>query len=127
MKTWGSGRTARTQLEFLDLMFPWFFLVFQGKCRVVFRNRPRLLLLNPHSQFMKILQSLKKVKLPMCLTKYHNMKTHWGVEVFLHALLVSALDGGEWSALPPGKEPPVPIGQETEWAPEPVSIHLFQQ
>jgi hypothetical protein len=24
------------------------------------------------------------------------------------------------AALPPGKEPPVPIGQEVEWAPEPV-------
>jgi hypothetical protein len=36
----------------------------------------------------------------------------------------SALDGGEWSAsrpgraLPPGKEPPVPIVQEAGWAPE---------
>jgi hypothetical protein len=35
-----------------------------------------------------------------------------------------ALDGGEWSAsrpgraLPPGKGPPVPIGQEAGWAPE---------
>jgi hypothetical protein len=34
--------------------------------------------------------------------------------------------GGEWSesrpgrALPPGKGPPVPIGQEVGWAPEPV-------
>jgi hypothetical protein len=33
---------------------------------------------------------------------------------------------GEWSesrpgrALPPGKGPPVPIGQEAGWAPEPV-------
>jgi hypothetical protein len=35
-----------------------------------------------------------------------------------------ALNGGEWSrsghALPPGKGPPVPIGQEAGWAPEPV-------
>jgi hypothetical protein len=37
-----------------------------------------------------------------------------------------ALDGGEWSAsrpgrsLPPGKGPPVPIGQEAGWAPEPI-------
>jgi hypothetical protein len=37
-----------------------------------------------------------------------------------------ALDGGEWSAsrlgraLAPGKGPPVPIVQETGWAPEPV-------
>jgi hypothetical protein len=39
--------------------------------------------------------------------------------------LTSALDGGEWSAsrlsrFPPGKELPVPIGQEAGWAPEPV-------
>jgi hypothetical protein len=38
----------------------------------------------------------------------------------------SALNGGEWSvshpscALPPGKGPPVPIGQEAGWASEPV-------
>jgi hypothetical protein len=39
--------------------------------------------------------------------------------------LTTALDGGEWSAsrpgraLPPGKEPPVPIVQEPVWDPEP--------
>jgi hypothetical protein len=44
----------------------------------------------------------------------------------MEALGVPALDGGEWSeshpgrALPPRKGPPVPIGQETVWAPEPV-------
>jgi hypothetical protein len=40
----------------------------------------------------------------------------------MYSYLTSALDGGEWSAsrrgraLPPGKEPPVPIGQEAGWA-----------
>jgi hypothetical protein len=34
--------------------------------------------------------------------------------------LTSAPDGGEWSALPPGKELPVPVGWKAEWAPEPV-------
>jgi hypothetical protein len=29
------------------------------------------------------------------------MKTYWGVEVQLHAFLISALDGGEWSASRP--------------------------
>jgi hypothetical protein len=43
-----------------------------------------------------------------------------------YSYLTSALDGGEWSAsrpgraLPPGKGPLVPIGQEAGWAPEPV-------
>jgi hypothetical protein len=41
------------------------------------------------------------------------------VEVQLRAFLTSALGGGEWSALPPGKELPVPIGWEAGWAPEP--------
>jgi hypothetical protein len=43
-----------------------------------------------------------------------------------HSFLTSALEGGEWSALrpgralPPDKEPPVPTVQEAGWAPEPV-------
>jgi hypothetical protein len=43
-----------------------------------------------------------------------------------YSFLTSALYGGEWSAsrpgraLLPGKGPPVPIWQETGWAPEPV-------
>jgi hypothetical protein len=51
----------------------------------------------------------------VCLTKHHAMKTYWGVEVYLYALLTSALYGGEWSASRPGrltqgKETLVPIG-----------------
>jgi hypothetical protein len=39
------------------------------------------------------------------------MKTYrGGVEVQIDVFLTSALDGGEWSALSPGKEPPVPTG-----------------
>jgi hypothetical protein len=43
-----------------------------------------------------------------------------------YSFLTSALNGGEWSvsrpghALSLGKEPPVPIGQEAGWVPEPV-------
>jgi hypothetical protein len=43
-----------------------------------------------------------------------------------YSFLTSALDRGEWlasrpgRALPPGKGPPVPIGQEAGWAPGPV-------
>jgi hypothetical protein len=39
-----------------------------------------------------------KIKLSLCLTKHHAMKTYLGVEGQLHAFLTSALDGGEWSA-----------------------------
>jgi hypothetical protein len=34
------------------------------------------------------------------------MKAYWGAEVYLHAFLSSALDGGEWSALRPGRFTP---------------------
>jgi hypothetical protein len=43
-----------------------------------------------------------------------------------YSFLTSALDGGDWSesrsgcVLAPGKGPPVLIGQEAGWAPEPV-------
>jgi hypothetical protein len=46
---------------------------------------------------------------------------------------ISALDGGEWSssrpgrALPPGKRPPLHIGQEARWAPEPVWTHRLEE
>jgi hypothetical protein len=47
--------------------------------------------------------------------------------------VTSALDGGEWSAarpdraLAPGKGPPVPIGQEVGWAPEPVCTQRLEE
>jgi hypothetical protein len=47
--------------------------------------------------------------------------------------LTSALDGGEWSALrpdrslPPGKGPPVSIGYEAGWAPEPVWTQVLEE
>jgi hypothetical protein len=43
-----------------------------------------------------------------------------------YSFMTSALDGGEWPtsfpfrALPSGKGPPVPNGQEAGWASEPV-------
>jgi hypothetical protein len=51
----------------------------------------------------------------------------------LRSLNVLALDGGEWSAsrpgraLPPGKGPPVPIGEEAGWAPEPVWTQRIEE
>jgi len=34
------------------------------------------------------------------------MKIYWGVDVWLHAFLTSALDGGEWSATRRGRFTP---------------------
>jgi hypothetical protein len=56
-----------------------------------------------------------KVKLSLCLTKHHAMKTYWGVEVQLHAFLTSALDGGEWSASRPGRFTPREKAPFTHW------------
>jgi hypothetical protein len=50
-----------------------------------------------------------------------------------YSFTASALDGGEWSesrpgrALPPGKRPPVPIGQEAGWAPELVCTQRLEE
>jgi hypothetical protein len=37
-------------------------------------------------------EKVKVKKMSLCLTKYHAMKTNWGVEVQLHAFLTLALD-----------------------------------
>jgi hypothetical protein len=52
------------------------------------------------------------------------MKEYGGVDVKIHVFLTSILAGGEWSASRPcsftvRKEAPVPIREETDWAPEP--------
>jgi hypothetical protein len=50
-----------------------------------------------------------------------------------YSFTTSALDGGEWSAslhgyaLPPGKGPLIPIGQEAGWAPEPVWTQRLEE
>jgi hypothetical protein len=36
--------------------------------------------------------------LSLCLIKHLAMETYWGVELYLHTLLTSALDGDEWAA-----------------------------
>jgi hypothetical protein len=64
--------------------------------------------------------------------------THHGVTLgerrySSYSFLISALDGGEWSAsrpgrtLPPGKGHPVPIVQEAGWAREPVWTQRLEE
>jgi hypothetical protein len=56
---------------------------------------------------MHINTSRIKVKVKsLCLTKHNAMKTYWGVEIQIHSFLISALDGGKWSALRPGRFTP---------------------
>jgi hypothetical protein len=62
------------------------------------------------------------------------MEAHVGERRYSsYSYLTSVLDVGEWSvsrpgrALPPGKEPPVPIEQEAEWAPEPVWTQRLEE
>jgi hypothetical protein len=62
-----------------------------------------------------VIGKVKKVKSFLCLIKYDTMKAYGGVGVQIHIFLTSALVGSESSAsgpaaLPPGKEPPVPVG-----------------
>jgi len=38
----------------------------------------------------------------MCVIKHQAKKTYRGVELQLHIFIISALDGGEWSASRPG-------------------------
>jgi hypothetical protein len=61
------------------------------------------------------------------LIQYIKVEAHFGDRRYSsYSFLTSALEGGEWSAsrpgraLPPEKEPPVPVVQEAGWAPEPV-------
>jgi len=51
----------------------------------------------------------------MRLTKHHAITTYWGVEVYLHRFLTSALDGGKWSALRPGHFTPGVKAPGTHW------------
>jgi hypothetical protein len=40
------------------------------------------------------------------------MKAYGGVDIKIHILLTAALAGGEWSALPPRKEPQYPLNRK---------------
>jgi hypothetical protein len=43
------------------------------------------------------------------------VKAYWGMEVWLHAFLTLALDGGEWSASRPGRFTPWGNASGTHW------------
>jgi hypothetical protein len=53
----------------------------------------------------------------------------WGEKRYSsYSFSTSTLDGSEWSASVPGRAlPPVPIGQEAGWAPEPVWTQRLQE
>jgi hypothetical protein len=51
----------------------------------------------------------------VCLSKHHDVKTYWGVEVLLHASLTSALDEGELSDSCPGRFTPRERIPGTHW------------
>jgi hypothetical protein len=45
-----------------------------------------------------ITEEIINLKFSLYLIKHHNMKVYKDVEVYVHASLTSAIDGGEWSA-----------------------------
>jgi hypothetical protein len=75
---------------------------------------------------------MKRVKVK--LSRYMPWR-HMGERRYsTFSYLASALDWGEWSAsrpgcaLPPGERtPPVPIGQDAGWAPEPVWTQRLEE
>jgi hypothetical protein len=66
---------------------------------------------------------------PLRSTEAHLGERRYSTDIFF----TSALEGDEWSAsrpgraLPPGKEPSVPIIQEAGWAPEPVWTQRLEE
>jgi hypothetical protein len=65
--------------------------------------------------------------------RYHHAGAKGERKLGSNSLLTSALDVGEWSAsrpgraLPPVKEPPVPIVLEAGWAPESVRTQRLEE
>jgi hypothetical protein len=63
----------------------------------------------------------------------HTMQALGGRGDRSYTFTTSALDGVEWSAsrpgraLPPEKDPPVSIGQEAGWAPDPVWTQRLEE
>jgi hypothetical protein len=59
-----------------------------------------------------------KVKLSLCLTKYHAMKAYWGSGRIAPPFITSVLDGGEWSASCNGRFTPGERAPGTDWGPK---------
>jgi hypothetical protein len=64
-----------------------------------------------------------------CLSPATRHEGAWGDGRYRsYSFLISAPDGGEWSASRSGRAlPPVPIGKEAEWAPEPVWTQRLEE
>jgi hypothetical protein len=81
--------------------------------------------------FLAILcrRKVKSKVVPLCYIQAHLGDRRYSS----YSFLTSALEGGEWSAsppgraLPPGKEPSVPIVQEAGWVPEPVWTQRLEE
>jgi hypothetical protein len=56
-----------------------------------------------------------KVKLTLCSTKHHAMKTYWGSGGIAPRILTLALNGGEWSASRFGRFTPRERTLATHW------------
>jgi hypothetical protein len=70
----------------------------------------------PHTLFMSLFYQIERSS-PTTLHEGAGRDKRFSS----HSFMTLALDGGEWSASRPGRAlPPVPIAQETGWAPEPV-------
>lgn len=69
------------------------------------------------TKFSIVLNSKVNLKVSLCLSKHHAVKTYAGVKVTLHSFIIAALDVEKWSAahsyaLPPGREPQVCTAEE---------------
>jgi len=78
-----------------------------------------------HNEVMSLCLTKSYIMNMYPLLKHHTTKMYGWVEVQIHAVLTSALGGGEWSISHPGhfalvKMPPVPTGDEVRRAPESV-------
>jgi hypothetical protein len=69
----------------------------------------------------KVTEYKVKVGVSLCLIRHHAINTIGRVEVYLHAVLTSALDGCEWLDSRPGhfipseRSPQYTLGMKLDW------------